>query len=78
MRPVQVLDILDNGGRTADRYTVRFRNGDYLGLSENPTHPQGVAVSGTGHAIRGDDDEQIPWADLPQKCKLYVLQWLSS
>lgn len=35
----------DNGGETADRYTVLFvgrRGGFGIGASEHPTHPQGV------------------------------------
>ena len=38
--------IVDNGGATADRYTVIFSDGDYLRLSANPTHPQGVSQWG--------------------------------
>lgn len=44
----------DNGGLTADRYTVVYTgryNKDggfvYLGASENPTHPQGVGYHGS-------------------------------
>jgi hypothetical protein len=38
--------IVDNGGSTADRYTVVFSDGSYLGMSSNPTHPQGVSMAG--------------------------------
>lgn len=45
----------DNGGETADRYTVVFtgnythktgRQHWYLGMSANPFHPQGVGMHG--------------------------------
>lgn len=45
----------DNGGRSADRYTVVYTgryhhliNGSYLylGMSERPFHPQGVGMHG--------------------------------
>ena len=47
--------IYDNGGRTADRYTVvytgRYRNYTggvflYIGMSEHPCHPQGFGQHG--------------------------------
>jgi hypothetical protein len=38
--------IVDNGGSTADRYTVVFCDGSYLGMSSSPTHPQGVSMWG--------------------------------
>lgn len=40
--------IVDNGGSSADRYTVVFSDGSYLAISENPSHPQGVSLSGEG------------------------------
>lgn len=55
--PNGVLCILDNRGKTADRYTVVYADpvcgdtfGDmwfgYRGMSENPFHPQGVGMYG--------------------------------
>lgn len=38
--------IVDNGGSTADRYTVVFSDGSYIGMSGAPTHPQGVSMWG--------------------------------
>jgi hypothetical protein len=38
--------IVDNGGATADRYTVVFSDGSFLDMSGSPTHPQGVSMSG--------------------------------
>lgn len=35
--------IFDNGGATLDRYTVIDQNGEMLGLSDNPNHPQGFS-----------------------------------
>lgn len=36
------LLVYDNGGETADRYTIlNILTGDYWGASENPYHPQG-------------------------------------
>jgi hypothetical protein len=40
--------IVDNGGSSADRYTVAFSDGSYLSLSASPSHPQGVSMSGEG------------------------------
>lgn len=38
-----VFRIVDNGGATADRYTVQFCDGDALCLSDSPSHPLGVS-----------------------------------
>lgn len=42
--------VYDNGGETADRYTVvytgRRGGGIYLGMNEHPTHPQGFGQHG--------------------------------
>jgi hypothetical protein len=40
--------IVDNGGSSADRYTVVFSDGSHLGMSASPTHPQGVSMWGEG------------------------------
>lgn len=59
--PGYILDVLDNRGKTTDRYTVlftaqfliprtyrRFANTtvQYLGMSDSPTHPQGFSQWG--------------------------------
>jgi hypothetical protein len=59
--PAYVLDVFDNKGETADRYTVLFtdehltQHGDkqfattyvpYLGMSGAPSHPQGISQWG--------------------------------
>ncbi len=77
--PAYVLDVLDNGGRTCDRYTVIF-GGDlmvcgrlqYLGLSENPSHPQGFSQWGELGVLeasgyrRANARHRIRWQDLPE------------
>lgn len=40
--------ITDNGGATADRYTVAFTDGSCLVLSRFPSHPQGISFSEEG------------------------------
>lgn len=38
----RMITVLDNGGKTFDRYTIINRKtGDVWGASENPFHPQG-------------------------------------
>lgn len=60
--PEYILDVFDNKGKTADRYTVMFTGPDflirdgsdeyrnthlpYLGLSDAPSHPQGFSQWG--------------------------------
>ena len=38
-----LLAITDNGGKTVDRYSAVFRDGDVLAFGGNPTHPQGIS-----------------------------------
>jgi len=67
-----VFRILDNGGATADRYTVIFSDGDYLAMSGSPSHPQGVSLTGENIDLQGvcervESGEEIDLAlgDLP-------------
>ena len=43
-----VFRITDNGGETADRYTIATCDGSYLSMSNNPYSPQGVCLTGDG------------------------------
>ena len=91
--PAEVLDVFDNGGKTADRYTVFFGGPmlimtgaaadvnpgsvdvPYLGMSETPSHPQGVGMWGELRAYEVANyrykhgRERIRWADLPDAVK---------
>lgn len=57
--PEYILDVMDNGGKSADRYMVFFTGKDflvpdtfantaiqYLDLSAYPSHPQGISIWG--------------------------------
>jgi hypothetical protein len=72
--------IVDNGGSSADRYTVVFSDGSYLALSSHPSHPQGVSISGdeidpavlqewveTGRAV------DLALGDLPERLVQHIL-----
>jgi hypothetical protein len=54
-----VFRIQDNGGESADRYTVVFCDGDYIGMSGAPSHPQGVSIWGEGI----DPAAMVEWAE---------------
>ncbi len=73
----------DNGGTTADRYTVVFtrkRVGGqfmYLGMSPYPTHPQGIGMHGFSD-VQIDRPryrhlgKKIRFEDLPETCQQVV------
>jgi hypothetical protein len=78
----------DNGGKTADRYTVVFTGRraqgaffPYLGMSANPFHPQGIGQHGTA-GRQGPTDrptsrhlgKRIPFSELPDQCRALVLR----
>lgn len=78
--PKGVLAILDNKGKTADRYTVIYSEtfgGDtyataylgYRGMSENPFHPQGVGMYGEMRA------HEV--ASYRYRCKHQYAKWSS-
>lgn len=73
------IRVYDNGGKTADRYTVVYMDepertpGLYacLGMSERPQHPQGVGMHGI--AQPGPHlGKRIRYADLPASCRAAV------
>jgi hypothetical protein len=75
------LRCYDNGGVSADRYSVLFMDEPYstgqqgsfvcLGMSANPFHPQGVGMHSA--AIPGFHlGKRIKFADLPEDCQNFV------
>jgi hypothetical protein len=80
-----IFRIIDNGGETADRFTVITCDGDYFHASTNPTHPQGVGMWGEGGDIVGYADSQVQsgeardlrWIDLPEKVRDCVFHGLN-
>jgi hypothetical protein len=81
--PPGVSGVYDNGGATADRYTVYYDNGTFVGMSENPSHPQGFGQHGEGSAPAPEDAEEvagkpIAFSALPPNCQKLVMQDLGS
>lgn len=78
--PEWVLSVHDNGGKSADRYTVFFggsqwlpefgRNVFYLSMSESPGSAYGICISGECPSInRSNAGKKIRWLDLPKACQ---------
>ena len=85
--PEYILDVFDNKGKTADRYTVLFggsmfdprmlkeRTVHYLGMSSDPTHPWfGVSMWGECDAAWRPSHERIRWLDLPEHIRNHVIR----
>ena len=78
----------DNGGETADRYTVVFTGrykqntgGEfwYVGMSGNPFHHLGIGTHGSSrtqidYPSYGHLGKKVKFDDLTENCKLCVLQ----
>ena len=63
----------DNGGKSFDRYTVIYNStGDYIAMSEHPTHPQGFGQHGEGIKPGRHLGKRIPINALPIDCRLLV------
>lgn len=84
--PEYILSVHDNGGKTADRYTVFFggslynealarnRAVEYLGMSEQPSHPQGISMWGECPSMNRDaSGKKIRWLDLPESIRKHVI-----
>ena len=83
------LRIYDAGDTVGDRYTVVFTklgkraNYPYMGMSANPTHPQGIGYHGDAGA-RGDGypdsssyahlGKKITYRDLPEAVQRVVIE----
>lgn len=74
-----VFRITDNGGESADRFTVVTTDGDYYAMSRDPFHPQGVGLTGEGYdpnnghsRVEGRVERDIRWIDLPADCQRCV------
>ena len=75
----------DNGGKTWDRFTVVYtgnykgRNGcDYVGMSENPFHPQGFGQHGWDGSVIDRPTyshlgRKITFDKLPEQCQRAVI-----
>ena len=78
----------DNKGVTLDRYTVVYTEPytvdgitvyNYVGMSDNPMHPQGIGQHGETVALPADVPENahlgtlIPFDELPEPCQRLVL-----
>jgi len=80
--PEFVLDVFDNKGRTADRYTVLLggshwdasmgRTVAYLGMNDNPTSPNGFSQWGDCAASWRPSQDRIRWLDLPEHIRKHV------
>lgn len=75
-----VIKIYDNGGATADRYTVVYfqdhqegRLYGSRGMSENPTHPQGIGAY-TSAQDGTHLGKKIKFSKLPKPCQDLVLR----
>ncbi len=82
--PEYVLDCFDNGGKTADRFTILFggslldpallkdRKVHYLGLSEYPSHPQGISMWGEISATFRPARDRVRWLDIPEDVRKHI------
>lgn len=80
-----IFRITDNGGATADRFTIITCDGDYFGSSINPNHPQGFFQSGEGIDVMGVDERcdsgeerDLRWIDLPEAVQRAVMDSLNN
>lgn len=73
-----MIKVFDNGGKTADRYTVIFNDKDVYCMSENANMPNGVNMymGEIGIDINIDYiklDEKINLSDLPRGVLLAII-----
>lgn len=88
--PDYILDCFDNRGKTCDRYTVLFtghlllHDGSEiyvqgLGMSDNPTHPQGfsqwfeIPAYQAAQYRYSNGHDRVRWLDLPEHIRQHVV-----
>lgn len=83
--PEYILDCFDNKGKTSDRYTILFggalleeslvkeRKVFYLGMSTEPTSPQGISMWGDCSAAWRPSHHRVRWLDLPEHIRKHVI-----
>lgn len=82
--PAAVLACYDNGGKSADRYTVLYgaplwdetygRDVPARAMSAHPTHPQGVGLFVQVPAWSRHYGRKIRFQDLPPDCRALVVR----
>lgn len=80
--PDYILSVHDNP-KYGDRYTVCFgghlwdesmgRTVMYLGMSANPSHPQGISMWGEMESGARANMKKIRWLDLPEHIREHVI-----
>lgn len=79
----------DDGGKSIDRYTVVWPDGDYLAMDANPYRPSGFGQHGGGTEYEPDCEKRggelwsylgrmISFHDLPTECQKLVLSDLKA
>lgn len=87
-QPIEVVNVFDNNGHTADRFTINilFDDGEnfHIACSANPSHPLGVWSVGDGNFNVEELTEEdihiggeINWESLPNEVKEVVMNYLS-
>jgi hypothetical protein len=86
-KKLKVKAIYDNGGKTADRYTVYYnaiekkegKNIFYacLGMDDKPFHPQGIGLHSSG-VLGRHNGKRIQIDQLPLDCQKAITQDLGS
>ena len=77
-----IFRIIDNGGASADRYTVIFNDGSYLALSSYPESPVGVSISDDGSRadlvgyaegeVESGEAVDLSFYDLPEHIQRHI------
>ena len=78
METMTISAVYDNGGKTVDRYTVVFNDGSCLGLSSNPTHPQGFSQWGQGVVEGPHLGTKIRLAELPKHVQKHIAERMTN
>jgi hypothetical protein len=87
----KLINVYDNKGETADRYTAVIPfdasaefNGSkcvYFGFNESPAHPMGIGMSGEAREFIDKPSwkhlgKRILFSELPEKAQLALWSWM--
>lgn len=71
---MKIINMYDNQGDTADRYTIVFDDGTFFCCSSKPWHPQGIGWNGEGFIIKNENEIEINLEMLPDPLQVFITE----
>ncbi len=74
---MSIVQVYDNGGETSDRYTIGFKDGSCLALSDDCDHPEGDSELCSYYIGSECLGKEISFSELPLNVQRHVRKKLN-